>query len=38
MNGGVLGVTLKLPPINQALASEQLKSRCLESLIGHTRL
>ena len=31
---GVLGVILKLPPIKQALASEQLKSRYLESLIS----
>jgi ferredoxin len=34
---GVLGVILKLPPIKQALASEQLKSRYLETLIRHTR-
>ena len=34
---GVLGVILKLPPIKQALASEQLKSRYLERLIQHTR-
>ncbi len=33
---GVLGVILKLPPIKQVLASEQLKSRYLETLIGHT--
>ena len=31
---GVLGVILKLPPIKQALASEQLKSRYLESLMS----
>ena len=30
---GVLGVILKLPPIKQMLASEQLKSRYLEELI-----
>jgi ferredoxin len=30
---GVLGVILKLPPIKQMLASEQLKSRYLEALI-----
>jgi ferredoxin len=34
---GVLGVILKLPPIKQALASEQLKSRYLEKLIRQTR-
>jgi hypothetical protein len=34
---GVLGVILKLPPIKQALASEQLKSRYLESLTRSTR-
>jgi ferredoxin len=34
---GVLGVILKLPPIKQALASEQLKSRYLEALIGRTK-
>ena len=33
---GVLGVILKLPPIKQALASEQLKSRYLETLIRYT--
>jgi len=31
---GVLGVILKLPPVKQALASEQLKSRYLEKLIS----
>jgi len=34
---GVLGVILKLPPIKQVLASEQLKSRYLESLIRYTK-
>ena len=33
----VLGVILKLPPVKQVLASEQLKSRYLETLIGYTR-
>jgi hypothetical protein len=33
----VLGAILKLPPVKQALASEQLKSRYLETLISHTR-
>ena len=32
---GVLGVILKLPPIKQVLASKQLKSRYLESLINY---
>lgn len=31
---GVLGVILKLPPIKQALASKQVKSRYLEALIN----
>ncbi len=31
---GVLGVILKLPPIKQALANQQVKSRYLESLIN----
>jgi ferredoxin len=30
---GVLGVILKLPPVKQALASKQVKSRYLETLI-----
>jgi ferredoxin len=30
----VLGVILKLPPLKQALASQQVKSRYLEALIG----
>ena len=34
---GVLGVILKLPPIKQVLASEQLKSRYLETLIRYTK-
>jgi ferredoxin len=34
---GVLGVILKLPPIKQIMASEQLKSRYLEALISHAR-
>ena len=32
---GVLGVIMKLPPIKQVLASKQLKSRYLESLINY---
>lgn len=31
----VLGVVLKLPPIKQAMASQQMKSRYLEYLIAH---
>ncbi|KAA3608860.1 MAG: 4Fe-4S dicluster domain-containing protein [Calditrichaeota bacterium] len=34
---GVLGVILKLPPIKQALASKQVKSRYLESLINYVK-
>ena len=29
----ILGVILKLPPLKQALASEQLRSRYLEALL-----
>lgn len=32
---GVLGVILKLPPIKQTLARQQVKSRYLEALITH---
>ena len=32
---GVLGTILKLPPIKQILASQQIKSRYLETLIDH---
>jgi ferredoxin len=32
---GVLGVILKLPPLKQVLASQQVKSRYLEALISH---
>jgi len=32
----VLGVILKLPPLKQALASQQVKSRYLEALIRHS--
>jgi hypothetical protein len=31
----VLGVILQLPPIKQALASQQVKSRYLEYLVTH---
>jgi ferredoxin len=34
----VLGVILKLPPINQAMASQQMKSRYLDALIDHLNL
>lgn len=34
----VLGVILKLPPVKQALASRQMKSRYLEALIRRKRL
>jgi ferredoxin len=34
----VLGVILRLPPIKQAMASRQMKSRYLETLIARLRL
>jgi Fe-S-cluster-containing hydrogenase component 2 len=34
----VLGVLLKLPPIKQAMASQQMKSRYLDALIGNIEL
>jgi len=34
---GVLGVILKLPPIKQTLAREQVKSRYLEALINRVQ-
>jgi hypothetical protein len=34
----VLGVILKLPPVKQALASKQMKSRYLETLIARLKL
>jgi ferredoxin len=34
----VLGVILKLPPLKQALASKQMKSRYLEALVTRTRV
>jgi ferredoxin len=34
----ILGVILKLPPLKQALASKQVKSRYLETLIARLRL
>jgi len=33
----VLGAILKLPPLKQLLASQQIKSRYLESLLARTR-
>ncbi len=33
----VLGVILRLPPLKQALASRQMRSRYLEALIGRAR-
>jgi len=33
----VLGVILRLPPVKQALASKQMKSRYLEALLARTR-
>jgi ferredoxin len=34
----VLGVILKLPPVKQAMASRQMRSRYLETLIARLRL
>jgi hypothetical protein len=34
----VLGVILKLPPLKQAMASRQMKSRYLDGLISRLRL
>ena len=34
----ILGVILKLPPIKQAMASKQMKSRYLESLISRVKI
>jgi hypothetical protein len=34
----ILGVILKLPPIAQALASRQVKSRYLEYLVTHIKV
>lgn len=34
----VLGVILKLPPVKQAMASKQMKSRYLETLISRLKL
>jgi len=34
----VLGVILRLPPLKQAMASRQMKSRYLEYLIEHVRV
>jgi hypothetical protein len=33
----ILGVILKLPPVKQAMASRQMKSRYLETLIRRKR-
>ncbi len=34
----ILGVILKLPPLKQAMASKQMKSRYLETLIARLRI
>jgi hypothetical protein len=34
----VLGVILQLPPVKQAMASKQMKSRYLETLISRLKL
>jgi hypothetical protein len=37
MMAAILGVIIKLPPIKQALAREQVKSRYLEYLISKSK-
>ena len=34
----VLGVILKLPPVKQAMASQQMKSICFEALVSRLNL
>jgi hypothetical protein len=34
----ILGVILKLPPLKQAMASRQMKSRYLDALIARLKL
>ena len=36
--GAILGVILRLPPIKQALATQQVKSRYLENLVAHVKM
>jgi ferredoxin len=36
--GAILGVILRLPPIQQAMATQQVKSRYLESLVTHIKV
>jgi len=38
MMGAILGVILRLPPIKQAMASQQVKSRYLESLVTRVKV
>ncbi len=38
MMGAILGVILRLPPIKQALATQQVKSRYLESLVTRVKV
>ena len=38
MLGAILGVILRLPPIKQALATQQVKSRYLESLVTRVKV
>ena len=35
--GAILGVILKLPPIKQVMASQQLKPRYLEAPLNHKK-
>ena len=34
----ILGAILKLPPLKQALASEQMKSRYLEAILARVKV
>ena len=38
MMGVILGVILRLPPVKQAMASQQVKSRYLERLVARVRI
>jgi ferredoxin len=38
MMGAILGVILRLPPLKQAMATQQVKSRYLEALVTHVKV
>ena len=38
MMGAILGVILRLPPIEQTLATQQVKSRYLETLVTRIKV